>query len=540
MKKTKKALKTICTMLILTLVAVACDKDFSTVKSDIEGSENFNTDSKKFPIVAFNKKLNPVQTTDLSSNALGVYDGNIYGLTTASVISQIVPTRFNPNFGLEPELESVILTIPYFATNEGSDVNDAESTLYSMGEKDSLFGNAPIKLSIYRNNYFLRDFNPENAEESQKYYSNANSTINFDSHLGELLYENDDFFPSDSEIVLTEENEEGEEEISQRLAPSLRVELLNPGGDFWENLLFFNDDAETSHPELSNANNFKEYFRGLYFKAEAIDGDGHLIMLNFGVASIVVNYSYKIDEESDERDDGFLSFSFNGVRLNTLENDPANTIITNADADANEVDGDENLYLKGGEGSMAIIDLFNGEVFDEELGVDVPAFDYFMSKKELWLINEANLVFYVDQAQVNGQEPDRIMVYDLNSNLPLIDYFIDGSTNNFDPVNSKINHSRILERDEDEHGVKYKIRLTEHINSIFVRDSTNTKLGLILSTNVNEIFQSSLLDSADETVTNIPSGSVMSPRGTILHGSNENVDEEKRAQLEIFYTEPEN
>jgi len=73
-----------------------------------------------------------------------------------------------------------------------------------------------------------------------------------------------------------------------------------------------------------------------------------------------------------------------------------------------------------------------------------------------------------------------------------------------------------------------------------LRDSTNTKLGLVVSTNVNENLQSCLLDSEDESVTNVLSGSVMSPRGTILHGSNENVAEEKRAQLEIFYTEPEN
>ena len=32
----------------------------------------------------------------------------------------------------------------------------------------------------------------------------------------------------------------------------------------------------------------------------------------------------------------------------------------------------------------------------------------------------------------------------------------------------------------------------------------------------------------------------MSPKGTVLHGSNINVPEEKRVQLEIFYTEPEN
>jgi len=244
MKKTIKALKTLSTMLLMALTFIACDKDFSSVESDIEGSENFNTTSKKFPIVAFNEKAKAVQTNELSSNALGVYNGNIYGLTTASVVTQILPKSFNPNFGFEPELaeiESVMLTIPYFVTNEGSDPEDDGGTLYSMGKKDSLYGSEPIKLSIYQNNYFLRDFNPDNVDESQEYFSNANSTINFDSHIGELLYENVEFFPSSDEIDIEGVDEEGEPEITERISPSLRVELLNPGGDFWENLLFFDD-----------------------------------------------------------------------------------------------------------------------------------------------------------------------------------------------------------------------------------------------------------------------------------------------------------
>ena len=547
MKKTIKALKTLSTMLLMALTFIACDKDFSSVESDIEGSENFNTTSKKFPIVAFNEKAKAVQTNELSSNALGVYNGNIYGLTTASVVTQILPKSFNPNFGFEPELaeiESVMLTIPYFVTNEGSDPEDDGGTLYSMGKKDSLYGSEPIKLSIYQNNYFLRDFNPDNVDESQEYFSNANSTINFDSHIGELLYENVEFFPSSDEIDIEGVDEEGEPEITERISPSLRVELLNPGGDFWENLLFFDDEnPETTHPELSNQNNFKEYFRGLYFKTEAVAGDGSMIMLNFNAAKIVVNYTYKLEEEDTERQDGFFEFNFNGNRLNVLENDPTNTLIDNADTAADEIDGDENLFLKGGEGSIAIIDLFKGDVLDEETGTNVPAYDYFISKKDQWLINEANLVFYVDQTQVDGlegQEPDRVLLYKLNTNLPVLDYFIDGTSNSLDPQNSKINHSRILERDEEENGVRYKIRLTEHINNLFVRDSVNVKLGLIISTNVNEISPSSIFDSEDDPVTNIPVSGVMSPKGTILHGSNENVVEAKRVQLEIFYTEPEN
>ncbi|MFD2822690.1 DUF4270 domain-containing protein [Lacinutrix iliipiscaria] len=546
MKKIIKALKTTSLFMLITLAFIACDKDFSSIESDIQGSENFSTNSKKFPIVAYNKKVNPVQTNQLPSNLLGVYKSSTYGLTTTNVVTQIVPTSFDPDFGDNPELESVILTVPYYVTNLGTDDNGEVEY-----ELDSLFGSEPIKLSIYKSNYFLRDFNPENAEETQKYYSNINATVDFDNppHRGELLFESDDFYPSNLEIVLTEINEEtGEEEESERIAPSLRVELLNPGGSFWEDLLFFDDVEDISHQELSNSNNFKEYFRGLYFKTEAVDANGNMIMLNFSTASVIVNYTHvtgtEIDddtgEEVDVREDGFYGFNFSGNRLNIIENDPTNTVIDNANTMANDVDGDEHLFLKGGEGAMAVIDLFNGDVLDEETDTYMPAFEYFNNKKEKWLINEANIVFYVDQTLVNDNEPDRILLLDLNTNLPVIDYFIDGSTNSADPVNSKINHSSLLERDEEKNGIKYKIKITEHINNIFIRDSLNTKLGLFVSTNVNEIQQSSILDSEDELVTNISSGTVLSPKGTILHGSHENVDDEKRVQLEIFYTEPEN
>ena len=46
-----------------------------------------------------------------------------------------------------------------------------------------------------------------------------------------------------------------------------------------------------------------------------------------------------------------------------------------------------------------------------------------------------------------------------------------------------------LSTETDESGVeqkKYKIRITEHLNNIIVRDSTNVELGLVVSSNVGE------------------------------------------------------
>ncbi|SFN44600.1 protein of unknown function [Bizionia echini] len=546
MKKTLSLYKTIAVFSCLLLTVVGCEKDFSTIESEIEGIKDFTTDGKVFPSVMYDKKLEPVQTNNLSSNLLGIYFDKIYGRTKASIITQAVPSNFEFNFGEDPQVESVYLTIPYFSRVDGTD-EDGNNT-YVL---DSTFGsNDSYKLSIYQNNYFLRDFDPgTDLTEPQKYYSNANETINFNNFQGELLYEKEDFIPSNSATIVSEYNEETEtnEEVS-RSAPSLNVELENTD-NFWDNLFFFNTENPGSQTELSNANNFKNYFRGLYFKVEEFGGgEGNMIMLDFSQGTIVINYSSKIttgfDDEGnpiESRDERKITMNFSGNRLNTFENsDAVKNIINTATSTSNTnmVNGDTNVFLKGGEGSYAVIDLFSGNM-DDDNGVSVPALDYFKGKKGKWLINEANLVVYVNQNEVNnsGQEPDRVIIYDLENNTPIVDYYLDPTVSTTNPLNSRVNYSEKLKRDGNNKGLKYKFRLTEHVNNILLRDSTNLKLGVFVTSNINLTQNASILNVPSEKTT---TGSVLSPRGTVLHGSNPNVPDTKKVKFEIFYTEPNN
>lgn len=507
---------------------LGCDQDYTTIESDIEGITNFSNDSIQFPVISYNRMLGPVQTNGLSSNLMGVYSDPLYGKTVGSVVTQIVPTSFGYNFPEDIAVDSVILTIPYYAKSIGSDAEGV--TLYEL---DSLFGNEPVKLTIYQNNYFLRDFDPNsNLSEAQKYYSNANETIDFNNFTGELFYQNDEYLPSSQEIKINED---------ETISPSFRVKLNNTN-EFWDNLFFFNTPNAGSQPEISNQNNFKDYFRGLYFQIEDIGNDGNMMMMNFSQGNVIMYYSWVTGTTEDEngdtvdiKDDSFIRMNFTGNRLNTLENDPTNTVISDANASADPINGDQSLYIKGGPGSIAIIDLFNGLIEDPETGTEVQALDYFKSKKDTWLINEANLTLYVDQNQVNSEEPNRIMLIDIENNVPIVDYFFDATTNNADPSQSKIFYSNILERNSDDQGVKYKFRLTEHLNNILLRDSTNVKLGIYVSTNVNEILQATALEY-EEINTN--SGEVLSPRGTVLYGTRQNVPDNKKVKFELYYTEP--
>ena len=545
---------------------IACDKDFNTIESDVLGKDNanFNTDNFNLQILAYNKKLEALQINGLASNLLGVFNDLAYGQTTASVITQVTPTTFSPDFGTNPIIDEVILSIPYFSSV--TEVDENGNPIYTL---DSLYGNPleKIKLSIYQNNYFLRDFDPNTTVNSaQNYYSNANSgvnsalngtsVINFDDHKGELIYQ-DDFTPSSDAIVVTTGT--GDDAVETRSVPALRLVLKNDdtNTNFWTRTIL---DKE-GDVVLSNANNFKNYFRGLYFKAEALGVDGNMILMNFASsdAKITINYT---NGEDDARTEGTYTLTFSGNRLNTFINDF--TAVTLEDGD--KVSGDERLYLKGAEGSMAVIDLFNGMVdCEDENGVitSETALDCFKKTHRKTddndefitengnfvlkkLINEALLVIYEDNTiDTDGDDEfhkyDRIYAYDVNNSIPTKDYTFDQTENGAQPFNSKF--ISLGQRDTDDvSGIsKYKIRLTEHLNNILIRDSTNTKIGLVLSPNVNLTNNAQILNSDD--VTAVPAASLLMPRGTILYGTNISApdpDEDKKMRLEIFFTEPNN
>ncbi|WP_339916040.1 DUF4270 domain-containing protein [Yeosuana marina] len=558
MKKIFKALKFTSVFLLIAATFIGCDKEFNTIESDVIGVKNFETDHALVPITSFNKKLDSLQINNLPTTELGVFNDPVYGQTKASIIAQVVPTSFSPSFGDNPAIDSVVLSIPYYSKTAADSPDADGNTVYSIS--DSLYGTAPIKLSVYQNNYFLRDFDPNSqTNEAQKFYSHANGdinttdnfaitesgSINFDDFKGDLIYENGNFTPSSDAIV--EKIVNGDTETLERSIPALRV-MLDP--TFWKTAII---DKEGS-TELSNGNSFKNYFRGLYFKAEAIGNDGNMVMLNLrsSASKITIYYSYDSTITTGERLQSTYTLNFTGNILNTFINDYSSVPLANGD----KTNGDEKLYLKGAEGSMAEVDLFTGAV--DYNGEQISALDAFKKtyravdangnyivkngKFELKkLINEAQLVVYEDEnmtAPVDYHKYDRLYAYDIKNNIPLIDYnnFYDPTGNSTDPLNSKYVH--LGQRQTDDNGIsKYKIRLTEHLNNILLRDSTNTKIGLVLSTNVNETSSSDILNSHD-AVTGVPSASIINPRGTVLYGSNQNVPDNRRMELEVFFTDP--
>ena len=90
----------------------------------------------------------------------------------------------------------------------------------------------------------------------------------------------------------------------------------------------------------------------------------------------------------------------------------------------------------------------------------------------------------------------------------------------------------------DNRGIKYKVRITEHLNNLILRDSTNAKLGLAVISDIASVQNFGILDEEESNNKSLASGIILSPKGTILHG-NLSFDSEKRPMIKIYYTEPE-
>ena len=512
----------------------SCDNDANEIGTNIVGNENFNLNVKDdFSINAYNVPLGPVETTNLPINQLGIYDNPVFGKTTAHFVSQLTLQSVNPTIGENPQIYSVRLVVPYFSTQKGTNPdgtgNYVLDSIYGPSDDD---GNpsSKINLGIYESGFYMRDTDPVTGE-SQKYYSNQFS--DFEATRNPFML-NDSIAADNSEFVF---NNDEDSETASNLG-AINTVAVKPRLNMYLNKAYFQEKifGSAAVGKLVNNNVFKNYFRGLFFRVDASGGEaGNLALLNFAAGGEIKIKYWEGPSTNRVSKEMILTTSGKAVNLIQLEENP---VYTNAISNANQTDGDQKLYLKGGQGSMAVIELFKnpGEL------------DAFKAQaKDQWLINDASLTFFIantidgmDAGVTKAVEPNRIYLYDLNNKRGIIDYYTDQSSSaNSDKYDKKL-FGGIIDKESTARGTKYKVRLTNHIRSLIDSDTlTNVKLGLVVTENINVISNRSLrTEITTPKIKVVPDMHIANPFGTILWGNTPSVPDDKKLKLTIYYTKP--
>lgn len=560
-------------LLFVIVSLVSCDKDFNEIGTDIVGGDNnhyLGDKTTEYTVQAYNQKLGPVATNNLPINPLGIFSNPAFGTTTANFVTQleIASASLNRTFNnVDPTLyqtlpivDSVILNIPYFSKLKTTTTNSSGEIVKTY-QLDSIYGtaNSKFRLSIHESNYFLRNLDPETQFTEQQVFYNDNQGVENNITPGRLNNaplentafiknadgrENEAFYFNKKEQITKTKNDDNEDVLA-RSVPSMRLHL--------DNNFFLNKIINAPSGQLVNNDVFKNYFRGLYFKVESLGNSNSLAMMNFAGGTVTVYY-----REDSKVTDAQGVVTFNKVDKSFVMNLTGNTISlqsnSNENADyitaTNSTTEATSLYLKGGQGSMAVIDLFGPDTDGNGIADELEEI-----RTRGWLINEANLTFYIDKDKMQNSlsvEPNRILLYDLNNKTTLIDYVYDQTTfPGYSKQNKYVHGGYVLDgnnkhlsqaKDEDteivtKKGTKYKIRITDHIKNLIRNDSTNVRLGLVVTETITNVGFTKLKTPIG-IIDKIPTMSALNPLGTVLYGSHSSVADDKRLKLEIYYTKP--
>ena len=594
-------------ILIIIVFNFSCNEDFNTIGIDLVSISDFETKKEYFPVYSKTDSIADIQSDRQVYMHIGQINLPFFGRSSANFTTQIniPPNSVFGNFSQNRELEGdpnntkviqenervkdVYLEIPFIVDQRDSDddgvidafdidpndpnsdtdgdgvsdieekrngtnpldmdsdgdgisdLTDTDNSSYDSENKvysvDSIYGNknTQFNFKVTELTYFFNDLDPDNNFESIKpYYSQRDyyeegfvgrvlADYPYQLDFNEIRY---NYKEDDPETESVDETEL----VETRLTPRIRIPLDN--SFFQEKIL----DMESTEA-LENANNFHNHIKSINFRISNLNEEIYML-LNMTGASIKVKYNFDfvndngtqnvLTDDSIEEGERILELPIGGVKINHFKN---NNISENTLSSGK-------IYLKGGLGTRSIINLFDKEG-DSQVIED-------LRKKNNILINEANLIFYVDPLFTQNWNSEsliaeRVYVYKTTDNLPLTDYFTDPTSSETDPTQNKILHGGKLEYKDDK-PFRYKINITEHVSDLInLNDGAyaeNIPLSLVVTSDVAFIrSRKAILKNGSDKIM-VPEGTIYTPLGTVI--LNETPPEglsERRLILELKYTE---
>lgn len=484
-----------------------------------------------------------------------VQDTDGDGVPDALDVDPSDPNSDTDGDGITDNNERITQTNPLSNDTDGDGILDAvdtENNKAAYPKKyvlDSIYGanlSAPFNVKVARSTYFLRDLDPEtNFEQSQEFFSNQD----FSSFTSDVLFNGQETI-RDTEIITFKEDDPDTADVDEsgQVAEAIGAGIYVPLDNAFFQTNFLDKEGSS---DLLNSANFKNFLRGIHITIGA--SDDIYMLLNLLGANITITYEYDsldtnntADDTSDDQivqlekqyvlnlltgggvSNTGVAIPIVGNAVNTYVNDAYPSEIQTAMSSASNA---EKIYLKGGAGSYAEINLF-----DENLATSQNVINQI--KANNWVINEANLVFYVDRETLDATagiiEPLRLYLFTTDNYQPLYNPNTEFSVSGATPLTIYPFYNGLLTK-ENGKGVLYKIRITDYINNLVSGDLENVTLGLSVTSDIRFISIASAMVGGLET--DLPVMNTINPFGTVLYGGNVSaLDSDKKLRLEISYT----
>jgi len=328
--KTKKVLAVLSMIIFGSALLYNCEPEIDNLGEQFfEGQGTTGTELSE-DLIVYNIDNNDSIRADysrLASAVIGAYSEPQFGLQTASYFTQIRMSSYDPDFGTNAVIDSVVLVLkPNYETSSDSLVTTTnESYVYPDGNADAKlelkkvpvtkYGKTktggsitPLTLKVHEVTEFMGSYN-------DKVFSNKNFTTG--AELGSKVF---DGYAKSVTITKDANNEQVFASTND-----IRIPLDKA---FFQNKII----AKKDQSELQNMSNFIRYFRGL--KVSIQENNGYLFSINPNDTGtqIIMYYKYdKVDNGTTTRPQTTFSLSIGAGNAHTslVEYDRSNSEINN-------------------------------------------------------------------------------------------------------------------------------------------------------------------------------------------------------------------
>jgi hypothetical protein len=340
------------------LVLISCNKKPEQIGlgiiPDVDQANLFFTDT--ISITAYSLREDSIRTDESSNNLLGSINDPVFGTSVAGFYAQFALSTNGHNFGLNPQLDSLVLQLAY-SGYYGDTTTPQRIRVYDINEQ--LF---------YDSSYYSRRLTPYDPTDY----------ADFELAMKPV-----------SPFIFGEDT----------LVPSFRIRLSDLSPGLGEKIL------QASEENLESTANFQEYFKGIFVTADPVASGGAIAYLNLPSNLSRMTIYYHNDEQDSLRYELFLTGST--ARYNYFSHQD----YMNASPEFRQqvVEGDTslgktNFYVQAMDGVKTFVRFPNLGTFAATMGKKV-------------VVNEAKLIFQGSASNDGFNPPSQLALVAGSENL---------------------------------------------------------------------------------------------------------------------------
>ncbi|WBV56006.1 DUF4270 family protein [Chryseobacterium sp. Chry.R1] len=362
---------------------------------------------KAYEVIAFNidnKDTIKSDATQLGSAVLGAFQEGQFGMQKASYVTQLRLSTYNPDFGTNAKVDSVVLVIkPTYASDSLTTTTD-ENYVYPDG-------NVPAKKEV--KTYPINKYGKAKAT----FHINVNEVTDFLGAATDSVKSNanfaynatvlgtKEFKGTINTVAITKDSDNSS--LFTTTTPGIRISLNK---DLFQEKII----DKKGKPELADASNFIRHFKGLRISVQ--ENDGYLFQFSPNDMELIMYYKNdKVENGTNTRPQSTYAFALGAgnSHIGQYEYDRTGSGASTG-VIGNRVTGDKKLYAQGMGGPS--------------IGIKIPK-ETVDSLKTLYQQNKAAIIsakirIYTDKATWNNsyKKPTALtfLQKDRNKDKPLI------------------------------------------------------------------------------------------------------------------------